>query len=109
MRNPLMRRGGRDRLLITVRLQRSDDLFAPPGLLSFDPAFAPYSVGPAIEYVVEEMERHPDAEGVSPTVLLPPDRFSADPVLRRPRTRRSPATRGHELPPESSSGRSGCA
>ena len=53
-----------------------------PDHSSFDPAIAPKSFGPAIDYDVQKMERHPDAEGVPLTVLRPPDRFAAEPGLK---------------------------
>lgn len=91
MRNPLRRNSGNiDPLKITLRLKSIDDLFATPDLTPFDPLFAPYSFGPGIEYVVEEMERHAGAAGVELTVLLPPDQIAADPGLEA-RTREAVA------------------
>ena len=81
MRNPLRRHGGRDPLTITLRLKRIDDLFAAPDLTPFDPAFAPSSFGPGIDYVVQEMECRPDAERVELTIVLPADEIAAQPDL----------------------------
>ena len=79
MRNPLRRHDGRDPLTIELRLKRIDDLFAAPDLTPFDPAFAPSSFGPGIDYIVQEMERRPDAEQVELTVVLPADGIAAQP------------------------------
>ena len=81
MRTALRRQGGRDLLTIELRLKRIEDLFAVPDLTPFDPAFAPSSFGPGIDYVVQEMERRPDAERVELTVVLPADEIAAQPDL----------------------------
>lgn len=82
MRRFFRRGAGREApLTITLRLKNIDDLFTAPELSPFDPSFAPYSFGPAIEYVVQEMERHPDARGTTLTILVPPDQLAADPAL----------------------------
>ena len=81
MSTPLRRHGGRDPLTIVLRLKRINDLFATPDLTPFDPAFAPSSFGPGIDYVVQEMERRPDAERVELTVILSADEIAAQPDL----------------------------
>lgn len=82
MRNVLSRRADRnDPLTITLRLKKIDHLFATPALSPFDSDFAASSFGPGIEYVVEEMERQPNAGRVELTVLVPPHQFAADPGL----------------------------
>ena len=68
-------------MTIVLRLKRINDLFAAPDLTPFDPAFAPSSFGPGIDYVVQEMERRPEAERVELTVILPADEIAADPHL----------------------------
>jgi hypothetical protein len=90
MRNSLRRQGGRNPLPIALRLKRIDDLFAAPDLTPFDPAFAPSSFGPGIDYVVQEMERRPDAERVELTLILPADEIAAEPDLEA-RTREAVA------------------
>lgn len=72
MRNPLRRRRGHSGpLTIALCLKRLDDLFEAPDISPFDPAFAPYSFGPAIDYVAAEMRRFPDAERVELHIVLP--------------------------------------
>lgn len=68
-------------MTIALRLKRIDDLFAAPDVSPFDPAFAPYSFGPAIDYVVGEMQRVPNAERVELTVSLPADELAANPGM----------------------------
>jgi hypothetical protein len=71
MRNPLRRRRHSGPLTISLCLKRLDDLFETPDTSPFDPAFAPYSFGPAIDYVAAEMRRLPDAERVELHIVLP--------------------------------------
>ena len=86
MRNPLRRRKRAVPLTITLRLRRIEDLFAAPDASPFDPDFAPYSFGPAIDYVVAEMQRFPDATTVNLTILLPANALAAEPAAEE-RTR----------------------
>jgi hypothetical protein len=81
MRKLLRRHRSAGPLTITLRLRRIEDLFAAPETSPFDPDFAPYSFGPAIDYVVAEMQRFPDAERVELTILLPPKGFAAEPAM----------------------------
>jgi hypothetical protein len=78
-------RGG-EILAITLRLKTIDHLFATPDLSPFDPHFAPYSFGPGIDFVVEEMQRSPSAPHVELIVFLPASEIAADPELEQ-RTR----------------------
>jgi len=88
VRRLLRRESGRggDTLAITLRLKTIDHLFAAPDLSPFDPQFAPYSFGPGIDFVVEEMQRSPNAPHVELTVFLPASEIGADPALEQ-RTR----------------------
>lgn len=78
MRSLLRRHGGRSPRDITLRLKRIDDLFATPDLSPFDPSFAPSSLGPGIDYVVEQLQRFPAGAPVELTVLLPRNAITAD-------------------------------
>ena len=86
MRNPLRRhRGHSGPLTISLCLKRLDDLFETPNTSPFDPAFAPYSFGPAIDYVAAEMRRFPGAERVELHIVLPAEALapSAPPIGSR--------------------------
>jgi hypothetical protein len=74
-------RGSGGTLTIALRLQRIDDLFADPGLTPFNPAFAPSSFGPAIDYVLGEMQRFAGGKRTELTVLLPVEEIAAEPDL----------------------------
>lgn len=77
------RRGGT--LTVTLRLTTIDGLFVAPTLNPFDPAFAPSSFGPGIDYIMAEMQRSGGRSRTEVTVLLPAEQIAAVPDLE-PRT-----------------------
>lgn len=63
---------------VTLRLADIRDLFRESSRTPFDEYYAPYSFKPGIDYIVGELYRHPKAERVNLTVILPPEEITPD-------------------------------